>query len=283
MVSAKQITPSSGGIVTTWKPVPDGTRVEHLQKGYQGWVDGLTSLPTLHDGPKHNPDGHSQYRIRLCEEGNRAFRFAPEESLKIYSNLEDTFVDTSPLKKKELDKRQFKGLLLPGMVWYLDRYHARPDLTRSLQDPLSRLNTGMITSLKHNGSHAIDHFLGILDPLVRKDVSIAFVPSHDPNSFIFGLQVLSQKLAQRGRIDATCCLQRHTYIYPSHGDPERRWLPDRHLNSINVKNGSLVIGKLVLLLDDIVTTGTSLLSCRTLLLQAGAAEVVCLALGNSVQ
>ena len=53
----------------------------------------------------------------------------------------------------------------------------------------------------------------------------------------------------------------------------------RHLESIKVSDTGSLARKVILLLDNVVTSGTTFMACRKLLLDAGAAEVVCLALG----
>ena len=54
---------------------------------------------------------------------------------------------------------------------------------------------------------------------------------------------------------------------------------ETHLNSIKV-NGD-VSGKNIILMDDITTSGCSLLACKQLLLDAGANSVICFAFGKN--
>ncbi|UVT15007.1 MAG: hypothetical protein H8K04_14410 [Nitrospira sp.] len=112
------------------------------------------------------------------------------------------------------------------------------------------------------------------------------MPSHDPDKPNWGLSKLVRKLSEAGRIDATSCLIRIRKIDPPQHKlkelRERKRLK-RHLDSIEVQNELLVKSKTVLLLDDIVKAGASLMACKKLLLDAGASEVVCLALGKAVQ
>ena len=79
------------------------------------------------------------------------------------------------------------------------------------------------------------------------------------------------------RTDASVCLVRHTVAHPSSFWGDRSI--SKHLESIWVTNDSRIVSEEVLLIDDIVTTGNSLTACKKLLLDRGAADVVCLALG----
>ena len=54
---------------------------------------------------------------------------------------------------------------------------------------------------------------------------------------------------------------------------------ETHLNSISV-NGN-VLDKKIILIDDITTSGSSLLACKEILLKKGAKEVICFAFGKS--
>jgi predicted amidophosphoribosyltransferase len=47
----------------------------------------------------------------------------------------------------------------------------------------------------------------------------------------------------------------------------------KHLNSIEVINQHLIKGQIVILLDDVCTSGNTLAACTQLLMEAGAAEV----------
>ena len=52
-------------------------------------------------------------------------------------------------------------------------------------------------------------------------------------------------------------------------------------NAFSVRDSELIVGKRVLLIDDIVTTGATLAECSRVLKEAGAAEIVCVALARS--
>ena len=54
-----------------------------------------------------------------------------------------------------------------------------------------------------------------------------------------------------------------------------------HLDSIRVADPQAALGSTVLLLDDVASTGNSILACRRLLQDAGAARVAALVLGQT--
>lgn len=72
------------------------------------------------------------------------------------------------------------------------------------------------------------------------------------------------------------CLNRHTAVDKNaHGGSRSK---NKHLNSIEVVNRKFKPGERILLLDDVATTGNTLMACRDILVAAGAREVIMLAL-----
>lgn len=61
----------------TWKPIENGTKVRHRQDGYVGFIDGLTGICK---GPNRNPDGRTQYRVRV--EGKEIRELATADDLE---------------------------------------------------------------------------------------------------------------------------------------------------------------------------------------------------------
>jgi hypothetical protein len=51
---------------STWRRIPDGTRVRLRENAQEGVIDGLTELVM---GSERNPDGRTQYRINLGDPG----------------------------------------------------------------------------------------------------------------------------------------------------------------------------------------------------------------------
>ena len=91
---------------------------------------------------------------------------------------------------------------------------------------------------------------------------------------------LAQRIAHEYRfIDATSCLQRVKTAQKSHRGNDRS--EQKHLESIEICDVEKIADRPVLLLDDVVTTGSSLAACKQILLNNGAKDVECLALGRT--
>lgn len=128
---------------------------------------------------------------------------------------------------------------------------------------------------------AARHFFNRVDAILAAGVAIACVPSHDPNKAgENGIYRLAAQLAHNGRIDASGCLVRHVLVAEKHSGGSRD--PDVDRGSIRVEHPELIRGRLVLLMDDITTTGGSLEVSSELLLAAGAIAVQRYALGRTV-
>jgi predicted amidophosphoribosyltransferase len=162
-----------------------------------------------------------------------------------------------------------------GSSRYFDE-HSREILNLKYSDSNSLMDAKVIKKNK-----AIEHFCEMLDQILASDFAVAVVPSHKPSFNVSGICIVARRLAQsNGRIDATDCLVRKVEIKPLHERSPRA--PSIHFNSIVVEHPEQVVGKEVLLLDDIVTSGNSINVCRKKLKDNGARKVECLVLGKTV-
>lgn len=270
----------------SWKPLPEGTRVKHRIEGYEGWID--YPLTECHDGKKVNPDGKTLYRIRVHAQKGR--KLAAQHELDDCKDTERLFRSTGALLQKIInkassdDKRardrliQWNELLpLPCTIWALREYDPSNG-----GDPIKLFTDAE----RSDGSarYAVERFFPKLEEILAGWAPIAIVPSHRAGEYNAGLLGLVRKLEEKGHVDASTTLVRHLSIGSSRYSSERG--VDRcdilcHLQSIKVNDSSAITQKVVLLLDDVVTSGTTFMACRKLLLDAGAAEVICLALGKT--
>ena len=140
--------------------------------------------------------------------------------------------------------------------------------------------SGRTFDLKNGRTTAVEYFCQRMEPDLGDEFAIAVVPSHDPKSPGSGLRQLAANLAQHGnRSDASGCLVRTVKIEELSQGGDRSI--GVHLGSIAVARAELLEGRDVLLLDDVTSSGNSLLACRHLLLQAGAREVQRVALAQT--
>lgn len=95
-----------------------------------------------------------------------------------------------------------------------------------------------------------------------------------------GIAKLGQKLAENGRIDKVYYLKRNESItkLATGGSRER----EVHLKTIGTITDMDVNNDIILLMDDVTTTGNSLYACKDILLQAGAENVEMFALGKAI-
>ena len=141
-------------------------------------------------------------------------------------------------------------------------------------------HSGRILDLKQAQARGINYFFDYMQPKLKSPDALAVVPSHDPAKGPGGLHALASRLAHSCNIlDSSAALVRHTKIEKLSGGGDRS--VQVHLNSIHVPNAALVAGRQVLLIDDVMTSGNSLLACRQILLNAGASAVKCVALGRA--
>lgn len=135
--------------------------------------------------------------------------------------------------------------------------------------------------LKKKKAAGFTYFFDYLVDKIKKAEAIAVVPSHSPATGpTSGAHILAKRLAKAlGIVDAGATLVRHKEIEKLAGGGCRDI--DIHLDSVRVDNAGLIKGKVVILLDDVTTSGHSLRACKRKLLEAGAKEVKMLALGRT--
>lgn len=138
-----------------------------------------------------------------------------------------------------------------------------------------------ILNFKDNHAVAIKKFTNLICPMLLNDFAICVVPSHNPNKTTGSLYSLAAAISDNiGCLNASNCLVRHTKIDKLANGGARA--TSIHLNSIRVNNKILIKNKKILLIDDVITSGNSMLACKTLLLQADAQKVWCLSLARTL-
>lgn len=168
-----------------------------------------------------------------------------------------------------------------GEIVVYSNYHKYwLDRERKIKNPLFDMFSGRILDLKDGKESAIQYFYEILDKEICTDVSICVVPSSKADNLDSGIARLGIKLAENGRRDRVYFLRRdHTIEKLATGGNRSI---ETHSKSIVTLEDMSVQGEVVLLMDDVTTTGNSLYACREILLQNGAEEVEMLALGKAI-
>jgi predicted amidophosphoribosyltransferase len=141
--------------------------------------------------------------------------------------------------------------------------------------------SALILCLKDRLERAIDAFWVMLNPMLGSEFMICTVPGHDPANCSSGIRDLARRLVGESRLDGTEELVRTKPIQKLSWGGSRSL--SLQLGSMKVPNPERIVGKAILLLDDVTTSGNSLLAGKVLLKQAGAARVKMAALGRTVR
>lgn len=164
---------------------------------------------------------------------------------------------------------------------YLGDYHKYwLDKSARVKNPTFDGFSGRVLDVKEQKPGALIFFARRIDPLIPEEAVVCSVPSHDAAKLQSGIKLIAQRLCVGKRIDGTSCLKRYKSVPKSaYGGPRNIHI---HLESIRVENPEIIANKDVYVLDDVVTTGSSLEVCAQLLDCHGAVSVTCLALGKTV-
>lgn len=168
-----------------------------------------------------------------------------------------------------------------GNIVVYSNYHKYwLDKERKIKNPLFDVFSGKILDLKEGKMSAIKYFYNLLDAEICKNVTMCVVPSSNSSKLITGISMLAELLAQNGRMDKVYFLRRNKNI-------DKLALGGRrdmqiHLQSISAMQEIDITGDIVLLMDDVTTTGNSLYACKEILVQAGAEHVEMFALGKAI-
>jgi predicted amidophosphoribosyltransferase len=170
----------------------------------------------------------------------------------------------------------------------LGDYHKYWLVRGFMKNPKADTNTKKMMDLKEAGNRrmadAVRHF-GVplaqrLGTLVSRRVPIhcAIVPGHEADSLSEGMNLILNNHIRTvfNVVNRDHVLRRHTTVESRAKGGARD--VESILSSVEVRNGHLARGATVLLLDDVMTTGTSLEGCERLLLAAGATTVIPIAL-----
>lgn len=155
------------------------------------------------------------------------------------------------------------------------------DKERRIKNPLFDVFSGKILDLKEGKAQAIKYFYNLLTQEICEDVTICVVPSSNKDNKYSGMAKLGEMLAADGnRKNKVFYLERTNSI------PKLAMGGDRskevHIQSISAVEQMDISRDIVLLMDDVTTTGNSLYACKEILMQHGASKVEMFALGKAI-
>lgn len=115
---------------------------------------------------------------------------------------------------------------------------------------------------------------------ICEGVTICVVPSSDSTKKESGIGMLGEMLAENGRVNKVYYLRRTRSIAKLALGGERN--KEIHMQTISTIDDIDISGDIILLMDDVTTTGNSLYVCKEILLERGAKTVKMFALGKAV-
>jgi len=168
-----------------------------------------------------------------------------------------------------------------GNIVVYSNYHKYwLDKERKIKNPLFDVFSGKILDLKEGKMSAIRYFYNLLDHEICKDITICVVPSSDAEKKTSGIGMLGEMLAENNRVNKVYFLTRKRSIDKlALGGNRNR---EMHMKTIGKMEDMEIKGDIVLLMDDVTTTGNSLYACREKLLEYGANVVEMFALGKAI-
>ena len=149
-----------------------------------------------------------------------------------------------------------------------------------LKNPLFDVFSSKILDLKEGKLSAINYFYNLINEEICSDVTICVVPSSNSHKKITGISMLGERLAQNNRINKVYFLNRNQTIDKlATGGSRSKGI---HMQSISTMNDVDISHDVILLMDDVTTTGNSLYACKEILTNRGAKEVEMFALGKAI-
>ena len=168
-----------------------------------------------------------------------------------------------------------------GEIVVYSNYHKYwLDRERKIKNPLFDVFSGKILDLKDRKPSAIKYFYNLLDCEICPGVTICVVPSSNAEKRESGIGKLGEMLAANGRDNQVYFLRRSHSINKLATGGSRNL--SVHMQSIDTVEDIDISGDIVLLMDDVTTTGNSLYVCKEILLNRGAANVEMFALGKAI-
>lgn len=168
-----------------------------------------------------------------------------------------------------------------GEIVVYSNYHKYwLDWERKIKNPLFDVFSSKILDLKEGKMSAINYFYNLINAEICSGVTICIVPSSNSEKKITGMSLLGERLAQNNRINKVYFLTRKYSINKLATGGIRS--KEVHMQSIDTLDSIDISQDVILLMDDVTTTGNSLYACKEILMNRGAKEVEMFALGKAI-
>lgn len=208
--------------------------------------------------------------------------------IKLYSETEEikNFIEQINQAVIEIDNKtinQQHGTYSVDDIQYIANYYPKNKVSFTKikePNPMHDHFSSMILQLKKGAPDGISYFYPHLKNMKTDDHVLCVVPSSSPDSKSSGLKELITMLIKNNNQNGIDCLVRHIKVEPAKWGHREI---SKHLGSIKVVGDSIIQGKNIIVFDDVVTSGNTLIACRKLLIEAGANSVACFALGKTTR
>lgn len=210
------------------------------------------------------------------------------EGTSIYQHTKQALEELSPLSLERLAAAEYvlvnpnpEEIVEGNPIFCLGTYC--PQYLREHNDPLSKDILTLKDQYCSNSDKqkVIKKFTKVMRTLLRSDnpYVICVMPNSCRGFNSSGLRDVAKNLSLPPIIDGTRVLERIQELPAKHLGGPRNY--QKEIKSLQVSAPDIIQNRIVLLLDDVTTTGTSLQAGRDTLLEAHAADVVCFALGKT--
>ena len=151
-----------------------------------------------------------------------------------------------------------------GIVVYSNYHRYWQNRELRIKNPYFDVFSGKILDLKQGKLTAVKYFYNLSDSTKKES----------------GIGMLGEMLAENGRVNKVYYLRRTRSIAKLALGGERN--KEIHMQTISTIDDIDISGDIILLMDDVTTTGNSLYVCKEILLERGAKTVKMFALGKAV-
>lgn len=138
-----------------------------------------------------------------------------------------------------------------------------------------------ILNIKEYKEYAMQYAFPKFNNVIKKEnhFMICVIPSSKQGLQETPMRTIARSLCTFNRTSGLSCVFRKYTVQKKHDGGPRNL--EEEIKSLGTNNHNLIEDRVIVLLDDITTTGTSMLACEELLLSAGAKKVYGLAVAKT--